>query len=747
MSVTLSLFAGVGAQFLDNNGLPLSGGQIYTYNAGTTTPLATYTTNLGTIAQPNPIILNASGRIPVGELWLLNGYGYKFVVEDSNNVLIGTYDNVPSSAQPPITNDASSIYYEEGNSTIAGLFVIGDTYLITSIGTTNFQLIGAASNTVGIHFIATGVGTGTGTAQLSRTVQSKLQESVSVKDFGAIGNGTTDDTVAFQNAIDYVKANAGQFSGNQGSVFIPAGNYLITKSLNCTSNSNSSGHGYTIYGDNTLNTQIKSKLTEAYPVFDCTGNTQIEISNFSITQKVDCLATVGLFFSYTVADTLGQGAKAYKLDINMLTGIGLFNNGIDSIELYKVEASGTYGCISGTSYSNILSITSKYQTIFSNTGDMTYQTISNCVFTGGLPLLLTGCNDTYIHDTYCGITSSTSTLYPRTCISFDNSNDITGLSHIYLVNVRTEDQTGISPVMSSFSVLKQGTVRTSTNLTMLRMTNCSFNNNLTSGSSMFYSPSNSAFINIAGDVNSIDGSTLLNLNNTNSGYGSVVSIDLYVTNYTIILGTIAEKIKGKIKLQNYGNSFTTDSIAYLTNGTGDKYFTTGSESFQGVGLSDTAFYPPVASISATQTGTFYISSTFPSYTGGSGVQPYTIYSVPANINTVSGRPTRTLALETWQQVSAACTVTATLVQGANTVTLGSFSFGGAVNALLRINLYLLGNQFQFLLEMQQNGGNPYINLGGTNVIDPTSAYTLNLNVTSASNNPVATHSISNFSWK
>ena len=62
MSVTLSLFAGAGAQFLDDSGNVLTGGKIYTYSAGTTTPLATYTSNLGTSAHTNPIILNAAGR-------------------------------------------------------------------------------------------------------------------------------------------------------------------------------------------------------------------------------------------------------------------------------------------------------------------------------------------------------------------------------------------------------------------------------------------------------------------------------------------------------------------------------------------------------------------------------------------------------------------------------------------------------------------------------------------------------------
>ena len=46
----------------------------------------------------------------------------------------------------------------------AGAFVAGNDYQIVSVGTTDFTLIGASANTVGIIFTATGVGTGTGTA-------------------------------------------------------------------------------------------------------------------------------------------------------------------------------------------------------------------------------------------------------------------------------------------------------------------------------------------------------------------------------------------------------------------------------------------------------------------------------------------------------------------------------------------------------------------------------------------------------
>jgi hypothetical protein len=95
MTVSISLFAGVGAQFFTDDGVPLSGGLIYSYAAGTTTPKATYTSSLGTIAHTNPIILNSAGRVPGGEIWLTPG-GYKFILATSTNVTIATYDNVSS---------------------------------------------------------------------------------------------------------------------------------------------------------------------------------------------------------------------------------------------------------------------------------------------------------------------------------------------------------------------------------------------------------------------------------------------------------------------------------------------------------------------------------------------------------------------------------------------------------------------------------------------------------------------------
>lgn len=92
MSVNLSPI-GNGISFLGTTGIPLAGGKLYTYQAGSSTPLAAYTTINGNIAHTNPIILGSDGKLP-DELWLTYGFNYKLVLTDANDVLIYTYDNI-----------------------------------------------------------------------------------------------------------------------------------------------------------------------------------------------------------------------------------------------------------------------------------------------------------------------------------------------------------------------------------------------------------------------------------------------------------------------------------------------------------------------------------------------------------------------------------------------------------------------------------------------------------------------------
>lgn len=97
-------------QFFDSSGNALVAGKVYTYAGGTTTPIATYTSQAATATNTNPIILDAQGRC---EIWLQPTLSYKYVVTDANDVVQYTVDNilVPpdtlSFGSPPPIGDVS----------------------------------------------------------------------------------------------------------------------------------------------------------------------------------------------------------------------------------------------------------------------------------------------------------------------------------------------------------------------------------------------------------------------------------------------------------------------------------------------------------------------------------------------------------------------------------------------------------------------------------------------------------------
>jgi hypothetical protein len=126
-------------QFFDANGAPLAGGLLYTYEAGSTTPLATYTDSTGVSANTNPIVLDSRGEANV---WL-SGAIYKFALYTSAGVLIWTVDNINGSTfASNATGDGTTTAFSVVNGFTAiyinGVYQNRNTYTVTS-GTVTFS--------------------------------------------------------------------------------------------------------------------------------------------------------------------------------------------------------------------------------------------------------------------------------------------------------------------------------------------------------------------------------------------------------------------------------------------------------------------------------------------------------------------------------------------------------------------------------------------------------------------------------
>jgi hypothetical protein len=79
------------SQFFANNGAFLVGGELWSYQAGTNIPAATYTDSTGVTPNTNPVIANSRGEMSV---WVPPNVAYKFVLQDSSGNTIWTRDQV-----------------------------------------------------------------------------------------------------------------------------------------------------------------------------------------------------------------------------------------------------------------------------------------------------------------------------------------------------------------------------------------------------------------------------------------------------------------------------------------------------------------------------------------------------------------------------------------------------------------------------------------------------------------------------
>jgi len=363
MAVNLSPVGGVAAQFFNNDGTVLSGGKLNTYTAGTTTPATTYTTSAGVIAHSNPIVLNSAGRVPgSGEIWLTDGIAYKFVLTDANNVLIATYDNISginsnfinfTSEQEIQTATAgqtvftlTTMQYQPGTGSLS-VFVDGVNqygpgaqYAFTETSGTVVTFVTGLHVGASVKFTTSAINAASyGNAfQISYTppfndsvttnVGDKLAQVVSVMDFGAVGDGIADDTLAIQNAID-------SFGGNGIHLYIPSGTYKITSSLNIVGNVN------TVFGDGGTSVISPAGAIDAIVIGDGVSGINFgTFRDFKILSS-DGLQTKGIW---------GRSLRQFHFVNIIIAGL---DNTTRSFSVAAIQTDDSYSC-------NLTSVTAYY---------------------------------------------------------------------------------------------------------------------------------------------------------------------------------------------------------------------------------------------------------------------------------------------------------------------------------------------------------------------------------------------------
>ena len=194
--------------FIDNNGRPAAGYCLYSYTAGTTNAIATYTTPAMGTSNNNPTSLDSAGR---ASIYLDPARAYKFVLGSkvsgacpTNPSAVWTVDNV---------TDPASLFNAAFTTLSGSLSTLSD-----SLSTFESNLASNASSkgdTLVGHYAP-------GTGGAGRTVNASLKDLVfNVKDYGAKGDNSVDDGTAIYNASVALSANGG------GTLLIPPGTYKV----------------------------------------------------------------------------------------------------------------------------------------------------------------------------------------------------------------------------------------------------------------------------------------------------------------------------------------------------------------------------------------------------------------------------------------------------------------------------------------------------------------------------------------
>lgn len=196
-----------------SDGSPNSSGRCWAYLPGTTTPATLYADPDATIVITQPLVLDVGGRVSPSDApdGVFAAIPIRLYIEDSSTPANVVSDNLftPATAtNTTLDNDGWTGPTEDD----------AWTALFASLGGANGKYKSSNGAT-------------------ERTVQSKFREIwISVKDFGAVGDGTAIDTTAIQNAFNFAKSLANTTT-NLGSpaVWFPAGSYKIDQAITLSS--------------------------------------------------------------------------------------------------------------------------------------------------------------------------------------------------------------------------------------------------------------------------------------------------------------------------------------------------------------------------------------------------------------------------------------------------------------------------------------------------------------------------------
>lgn len=195
-------------------------------------------------------------------------------------------------------------------------------------------------------------------------------------DFGAIGDGVTDDATAFQVAIDAIKTVGG------GTLCIPTGVYKIGTSLDCTGFLGASGIAYKslhIKGASINSSRILG-ATSGKPIFDFTASGYCSMENLRITGHSSDTPNVAILLARnSVAGSAGihNFRRIFVEGEFTKGGIYCFASEVNTFDDVHVTMTGSGGgtwCMAFTE-SNFESITSDYETILATTAPMTRTTL------------------------------------------------------------------------------------------------------------------------------------------------------------------------------------------------------------------------------------------------------------------------------------------------------------------------------------------------------------------------------------